>query len=455
MLLVIFFLPIEAMSQVQIGSGTSNNYGSPLYGLYDFSQYGVMAALRSASSEGLVRMTLSNEMTSDETIVLFNQDAEDTFDAYDSHKFWASLSIPQVYTTTGADTLVINGLSSTVNNPIVDLGVKLPVAGNYSFNATSITLTEETVHLEDRLLGTFQDLNANPQYDFTSNESGNIPSRFALHFNSANNNVITSNSNVSHHGMTINFLPTTGGEKRIIRYHEFGNSPNFSWKVLPPDRVSGYANGLESDTRYTFRVGTRCPGENAVYGDTASFWTRLAPCAAPVAAAAVNGITATINWASTAANYYKLRYRLVGGSWSYRNTGQNSVSINGLAAGDYEWQIRAICLNGGNKPYSAIETFTVGQQRLAADNANDELVFNLYPNPTNGLVTIEFASEENESVMLNVSDLTGKTVYSRSFALQKGLNKLSLNLTDLETGVYLTTLSNQAGISERVSIVLN
>ena len=138
--------------------------------------------LRLASSEGLVRMTLSNEVNSDETIVLFNEEAEDVFDSYDSHKFWASLSIPQVYTTTGSDTLVINGLTNTVNNPVVDLGIKLPAVGDYTFDATSITLTGETVHLEDRLLGIFQELNSNPEYDFTSSVSGNIPTRFALHF---------------------------------------------------------------------------------------------------------------------------------------------------------------------------------------------------------------------------------------------------------------------------------
>jgi hypothetical protein len=271
---------------------------------------------------------------------------------------------------------------------------------------------------------------------------------------SPESNVITGNSNVSHHGMTINFLPTTGGEKRIIRYHEFGNSPNFSWKVLPADRISGYINGLPN-TRYTVRIGTRCAGENAVYGDTATFWTRAAPCVTPIASAAVNGTTAIIDWSSTNANFYKLRYRPVGEAWSYRNTGQNSVSIDGLAAGDYDWQIRSICLEGGNRPYSSIQTFTVGQPRFASLNANDGFLFNLYPNPTNGLATVEFACEENETATLNVTDLTGKTVYSRSFASQKGLNKLSLDLTTLETGVYITNLTNQSGLIERVRIVLN
>jgi hypothetical protein len=290
------------------------------------------------------------------------------------------------------------------------------------------------------------------QVDGFDGETGNVMINLTDNGGGA---VITGNRNVGENGMTIDFLASAGGEKRIIRYHEFGNSPNFSWKVLPADRSSGYINGLSPYTRYTVRVGTRCAGENALYGDTATFWTRATPCVTPIASATINGTTAVISWSSTNANFYKLRYRPVGGSWSYRNTDQNSVSIDGLAAGDYDWQIRSVCSEGGNRPYSSIQTFTVGQPRLASLNANDGLLFNLYPNPTNGLVTIEFASSENETIILNVTDLTGKTVYSRSFASQKGSNRLSLDLTTLETGVYLTNLTKQSGLVERVRIVLN
>jgi hypothetical protein len=61
--------------------------------------------------------------------------------------------------------------------------VKLPAVGEYTFDATSITLNEN-VHLEDRLLGIFQDLNTEPTYAFSS-DAGNIPTRFALHFGMA------------------------------------------------------------------------------------------------------------------------------------------------------------------------------------------------------------------------------------------------------------------------------
>ncbi len=147
----------------------------------DMRSHGTLAGIyRLEAEEGTVRLKLGNGTASDEAIIHFTPDASDGFDAFDSQKFWAAASVPQLYTTTGADSLVINGLESVATNPVVDLGVKLPTTGNYSFTATDITLANE-VWLEDRLLNIFQDLNLDATYDFTD-EAGNIPTRFALHF---------------------------------------------------------------------------------------------------------------------------------------------------------------------------------------------------------------------------------------------------------------------------------
>ncbi|MBL4586699.1 MAG: T9SS type A sorting domain-containing protein [Flavobacteriales bacterium] len=144
--------------------------------------HGTLASIyKVAAEEGTVRITLSNGTLSDEETILFNADALDEYDDFDSQKFWAGATVPQIYTTLETDTLVINGMYSTATNPVVDLGVKIPAQGNYSLDATSITVVGENVHLEDRMLGVFQDLNVEPTYAFTS-VAGNIPTRFALHF---------------------------------------------------------------------------------------------------------------------------------------------------------------------------------------------------------------------------------------------------------------------------------
>ncbi|MCF8256718.1 MAG: T9SS type A sorting domain-containing protein [Flavobacteriales bacterium] len=144
------------------------------------SHAGWSSIYKQSAAEGLIRIEVSNGTVSDETIIVFNSDASNGFDDFDSQKFWASLSVPQLYTTVGTDSLVIKGLESVATNPVVDLGVKLPAQANYTFTVTENTLAED-VYLEDRSLNVFQNLNLDNTYDFTE-QGGNIGERFALHF---------------------------------------------------------------------------------------------------------------------------------------------------------------------------------------------------------------------------------------------------------------------------------
>jgi len=143
--------------------------------------HGTLAGLyRMAAEEGNIRLTLSDENVGDEQIILFNPSALDSYDDYDSQKFWAS-GVPQLYTNVDDDTLTINGLNSPATNPTVPLGIKVSSQGAYTIDATSITFTETPVYLEDTYQNVFQNLNTTPSYAFNTVE-GNIGDRFILHF---------------------------------------------------------------------------------------------------------------------------------------------------------------------------------------------------------------------------------------------------------------------------------
>ncbi len=144
------------------------NHGT-LSGIYKVTQ-----------EEGMLRMNLSDGSVWDEQVIYFDASANDAFDNYDSRKYWAR-GIPQLYSNIDEDTLTINGLYSPQTTPSVPLGMKLPAQGDYTLNASSITLSQTPVHLEDTYLNVFQDLNSNPNYAFTSME-GSISDRFILHF---------------------------------------------------------------------------------------------------------------------------------------------------------------------------------------------------------------------------------------------------------------------------------
>jgi hypothetical protein len=68
---------------------------------------------------------------------------------------------------------------------------------------------------------------------------------------------------------------------------------------------------------------------------------------------------------------------------------------------------------------------------------------NVYPNPTNGEATINYSLVNAAKVGVNVTDLTGKTVYSTSLAQNAGTNKISFDATAFKSGVYYVTVATE------------
>jgi len=134
-----------------------------------------------AAGPDRLTLTLSDGVRKDQHIISFSPDAADGLEDHDSHKLFASAIIPQLYSWIGTDTLVINSFSASGTTSSVDLGMKLPVSGEYTITATSLELSTPAV-LEDRLLNVFHDLTVQPVYSFTST-GGNVASRFTVHFN--------------------------------------------------------------------------------------------------------------------------------------------------------------------------------------------------------------------------------------------------------------------------------
>ena len=80
---------------------------------------------------------------------------------------------------------------------------------------------------------------------------------------------------------------------------------------------------------------------------------------------------------------------------------------------------------------------------LAIDFSKEEIfVGNVYPNPANGLSYVEINSIGLSTMEVNLSDVTGKIVYSQQVNLRKGLNKIEINTKLFESGIYLFSVSN-------------
>jgi len=134
-----------------------------------------------------IRLKVSNDKNSDETIIVFNENASNSFDNYDSEKmFGTNKDLPELYTIADAEKLVINGLESVAKNSNIPLGFKTAKAGTFTISANEINGLEGIpVILEDKLLNKTQDLTQTASYTFAS-DSVNDTTRFAIRLKADN-----------------------------------------------------------------------------------------------------------------------------------------------------------------------------------------------------------------------------------------------------------------------------
>jgi glucuronoarabinoxylan endo-1,4-beta-xylanase len=67
---------------------------------------------------------------------------------------------------------------------------------------------------------------------------------------------------------------------------------------------------------------------------------------------------------------------------------------------------------------------------------NEQSKVEVFPNPTNGQVTLKFNSNDNSASELVIADVTGRQVYYEAFTITQGNNEKSLDLSRFSKGVY-------------------
>ncbi|MBL0355982.1 MAG: T9SS type A sorting domain-containing protein [Chitinophagaceae bacterium] len=68
---------------------------------------------------------------------------------------------------------------------------------------------------------------------------------------------------------------------------------------------------------------------------------------------------------------------------------------------------------------------------------DDPATISVYPNPAKDNMYVTFNSNESGKTTLNITDLSGKVVYSTTLLLNAGLNRIPFNIATLSKGTYL------------------
>ena len=127
--------------------------------------------VKELNTQQIVRLQVSNGISSDEAVLYSDPNASGSYDAYDSQKMTNSIaSIPEIYTLAGTEQLAINGLDVIPYDTELPIGFTTGQAGtNFSIKASQFSNFETGIQilLHDYLLNTTQDL-AMADYSFTS-----------------------------------------------------------------------------------------------------------------------------------------------------------------------------------------------------------------------------------------------------------------------------------------------
>lgn len=257
-----------------------------------------------------------------------------------------------------------------------------------------------------------------------------------------------------------NALP--GANMFQVRYRTVGSAFWTNGGTMSGNSISKTITGLQGGSNYELEVRAFCtPNLPGPWCNAINFST-TANCIAPGILPTTNTspFATTLNWVTVSGtNYYQLRYRLAGGSgaWMSAGTAQGSGSsklLSGLTMNtDYEWQLRAICNPSpfSTGPWSAIGYFTTLSNKPSDADISQTMRTGIqwYPNPCQSSLIVEINSPENQSLRLDIFDLSGRLVKEVHTELRSGANKLEVDTRSLSAGMYTLQVWNKSLLQHR------
>ncbi|MDB5272834.1 MAG: C-terminal target protein [Chitinophagaceae bacterium] len=146
----------------------------------------------------ILRLTVANGTDADETVVRFKDDATEDFDAeFDAYKLTNDSNVPSVFSVSAVANYAINSLPSDLVHKTIPLQLNAVVDATYSWTADLSGFNNGDVFfLEDRLMGTYQNLSDNPTYSVTLSK-GNYAGRFYLQYANGRQSTVTENTSAN------------------------------------------------------------------------------------------------------------------------------------------------------------------------------------------------------------------------------------------------------------------
>jgi hypothetical protein len=178
-----------------------------------------------------------------------------------------------------------------------------------------------------------------------------------------NSTLITSN------GCSLNWT-SSGATSYNVRYKPTAST---TWITISSTSTSLNLNNLTASTNYEYQVASVCSGGVTSAFSTSSAFTTLAntivACNTPsgLIATLITKSSATLNWSSTGAANYNVRYKSTSSTvWINATTSSTSLSVSGLSSStNYEFEIASECSSTNLSAYSISALFATSAAKRA------------------------------------------------------------------------------------------
>ncbi|MEX1188154.1 MAG: T9SS type A sorting domain-containing protein [Bacteroidia bacterium] len=385
-----------------------------------------------------VRLSITNEHDDyNETLIAFINDATEGVEGqYDARKLSGNPNI-SFFSKINGEAFAIQGLPDSFENRIVDLGYQYSRNENHTISLVSLELIPSStmIYLEDRETGEFINLRANNSYTFMPGTMSS-DDRFALHF-SAPIEALASIGNCESNVGTVEIVNPSAEEFSYVVLNSSnnliaqgaGSSTSILIDNLNPDN---YTIELTMNAGYLTAVQTEVSESPAIelYVNASSIEVNSGEFVS-ISASSNGSIYWFINNANTAIS------------------SGNDFTMNFSEAGIYNITARA---SNGICEEELTTSITVrGDITTSIADASGN-AFTISPNPAEDFARITLPENfQSKSVTIELVDVTGKLILSEIVTTSG--NTIVLPLNNVESGMYLITLTSNANRSTSRIIV--
>lgn len=281
---------------------------------------------------------------------------------------------------------------------------------------------------------------------------------------------------------TLNWGTASGANSYNIQYRKTGTT---TWTATTSATTSKAITGLTQGTQYEFQVQSVCTSTSSAYSASFNFTTTSPACtdiyesnntkntATPIAVGGnifglinivgdvdfysfsntVSQPNMNLNLTTLPANYNLDLYDPSGtkiAASKKGSTNSEQITMNTTVVGTY--LARVYPATGA---FNATSCYTLNIQIGSSPFRTGEFpavdlggaITSIYPNPSNGSITVDYNSNADTNLEFFVIDVTGKVLQMDKAEAIKGANAYQFDLNKLSNGIYFLRISNGAEVT--------